>query len=209
MPQARIDKLIDALRNVLVVLESTQPPEPTTALGQLARDAFGRLPSQVRAVLAVATAEGVEGTEVEVTARPLLESGITLGWVGRDEAKVVSLRDHMKHQHDLWMNEFIDAVNGRPLTRHFERDRFPGPRARAKAAGQFYAHAYAIGYPSMSAATHNLADGFMKAMQPGLIGVGNALGHAVIGAGLVVFWVGVVSGSDELRKKGMAIINTE
>jgi hypothetical protein len=49
-----------------------------------------------------------------VIARPLLEAGITVGWVGRDEAKV-RLRDHMRHQGETWMREFLDAVNGRPL----------------------------------------------------------------------------------------------
>jgi hypothetical protein len=209
MPQARVEKLLVSLRDAVSLLDFSSLPAPTTPLHQFAHETFGRLRSQICAVVAVATADGIDGSEVEVIARPLLEAGITVGWVGRDEAKVSRLRDHMRHQGETWMREFMDAVNGRPLSRPYARHGFPSLRARAKEAGRFYARSYAVGYTSMSAATHGLADGLMKMMQPGLIAVGNALRHALTGVALVVFRVGDVFDSEDLKNAAFDLLNRD
>jgi hypothetical protein len=61
----------------------------------------------------------------------------------------------------------------------------------------------------MSAATHGLADGLMKTMQPGLIAVGNALRHALTGVALVVLWVGDVFDSEDLRNAAFDLLNRD
>ncbi|WP_242337946.1 MULTISPECIES: ABATE domain-containing protein [unclassified Anaeromyxobacter] len=209
MPQARIEKRLAAFRELLSFLDSASLPAPSGALHHLANDTFRRLRSQIRAVLAVATADGIDGDDVAVIARPLLEAGITVGWVGKDEMKVAQFRQHMRDQALVFMREFVDALNGGPLTTSPKYPRFPTLRRRAKEAGHFYANAYAMGYPSMSAATHGLAGELMRSMEPGLIATSNALEHAAVGAALILIWVGAVFGRENLRNVAARLVNEQ
>jgi hypothetical protein len=121
----------------LLYVEQLAAPRAGTQLERLARDALLRLRSQLCAVLAVATTPGIDGTEVEVLARPILEAGITFGWIGASEERAREVEAHAHEQAVSTMNEFVDAINSTPLVRRPERGKLPILRTRAKVAGHW------------------------------------------------------------------------
>lgn len=202
----QIPQQLATLRDVIEYVGGAPIPAPSNPLQEEARFALGRLRSQLRAVLVVATTEGIEGTEVEILARPLLEIGITLGWIKTDTARLEALHAHRFHHLKTFMQEFVDAANGVPLQGKVGRDRsIPSLRERARTAGLFYADAYAMGYPRLSGAIHGHADAF-QSTQPGQMAVQNALGDALLGASLILYWIALVFDLDSMRRYALKVI---
>jgi hypothetical protein len=197
--QAEIEGQLVKLRAALPYIDRLSAPRGHTGRERLARDALLRLKSQLRAVLAVATAPGVEGAEIEVQARPILEAAITLGWVGEDEDRARQVEDHAQDQVILSWQEFADAINGKPLSRSVKRPALESLRKRARAAGEFYAGAYGICYPRLSMATHGWAAASQQ-FQPGLMATANALQDVVTGTTAIVYWIASVFTWDEVKK---------
>jgi hypothetical protein len=190
MPADQVARHVVKLRRILAFIEEelVPPASPRTSLERLGRDALVRLRSQIRAVLAVASAPGIDGAEVEVLARPLLEAGITFGWVGTDDARARQVEHYATEQVSNLLREFVEVVNGRPLTGKFVRTSFPSLRRRAQDAGEWYASAYGMGYPRLSMATHGLAAAFQP-FQPDQMATANALEDAVTGTKFILLWI--------------------
>jgi hypothetical protein len=173
------DRFLSALKRALEFVDCWAAPARGSPVEELASPCLVRLRSQLRAVLALARAPGVDGTELEVLARPLLEAGITAGWVGRDATRAQVFHDKGAVEVEKSMRRFVNAVNGCPGTKVQGRTvEFPSLEERAREAGRWYAGAYDVSYPRLSAATHGF-DAAFRTVQPGEIAASNALEDAV------------------------------
>src|SRR6266540_3967929 len=104
---------LDALRGALEFLDAAQIPTPVTLAQRAAAGALVRARSLVRAVLVLVETPGVCITEADVLVRVLLEMAITAAWIGTDEERAATYRDHGVGEARRWLRGMETLVAGR------------------------------------------------------------------------------------------------
>jgi hypothetical protein len=169
MPQVR-----EALGVTLAALELL--PEPpvriTTLVHEAACGALVRLHSQTRASIVLSTTTGVGPAELDLVARSIVESMITIRWIGTDETRAARFRNDGVEAAERHWREMATKIGfdtrSHPAVEEYRRFRVVGPGAdvplpslvdQAREAdeisgGTFYSEAYHVAYRRLSSAMH-------------------------------------------------------
>jgi hypothetical protein len=162
-----------------------QPPvQARTLVQQAAAGALVRLLSQLKAAVVLSRTPGIGAAEIDLVARSILESAITINWIGTDEIRAARFRNHGIVEAEKHLAEMASKLGfnmqGHPAVQRFRELRITAPGAEvslpsveaqareadAASGSTFFSEGYQVAYRRQRSAMHGDSRVLLLCLEP-------------------------------------------